>query len=257
MERALGWIAPLVERLARSGVVVEASPLPAAETHAIALRRPGLGPRAALVLDVDDLGIEVALELPSASPEIDQLRAHLRDPDAAESFTGALGQLPEPIALIFEGEPQRPVHDLPLEVLERVVLRAFEEPRRLRIGFRVARAVALEELQLAEQLEGALAALAVPFALLEAPLLRRPPLFRRALPRARDGRRIVIGSQVRVRTGPFEGQDGVVETLDSKGGARVRLGLLFTRLDVAELSPARTTGRPPLIRSHRRGTSRR
>lgn len=269
VERALAWIAPLAERLGRAGVVVEAAPLPAAETHAIALRRPGLGPRAALVLDVDDTGVEAALELPAAAPEIDLLRVQLQNEIAAARMTAALASLPEPIALMFDGEPELPVHSLDHAALLLVVRRASEESRRLRIGFRVPRAAALAEDALAEQLEGALAALAVPFTLLEAPLAARPALFQRPLPNARAGDReakkpIAVGSRVRIRSGPFEGQDGVVETLDGKGGARVRLGLLATRLELAELIPSAqrprkaapgrvvVPKRPALVSSHRR-----
>lgn len=274
VERALAWITPLAERLGRAGVVVEAAPLPAAESHAIALRRPGLGPRAALVLDVDDTGVEAALELPAAAPEIELLRVQLQNEVAAARMTAALANLPEPIALKFDGEPELPVHSLEHAALLLVVRRASEESRRLRIGFRVPRAAALAEDALAEQLEGALAALAVPFTLLEAPLSARPALFRQPLRHACDrggekGAReatkpIAVGSRVRIRSGPFEGQDGVVETLDGKGGARVRLGLLATRLEVAELTPRAerprkaapgrvvVSKRPALVSSHRR-----
>jgi len=254
VERALAWIAPLSERLARAGVAVEASPLPAAETHAIALRRPGLGPRAALVLDVDDRGIEAALELPAAAPEMEQLRAQLQNGVAAQQVAAAFAHLPEPIAFVLDGEFEVPIHAIDIVTLEHLVRRAVEESRRLRIGFRVPRTVALvpSAVALADQLEGVLAALAVPFALLEAPLRARPALFRRPLPNTRSASRdskkpLAVGSRVRIQSGPFEGQDGVVETLDGKGGARIRLGLLATRLDVTELllSVPPKTGRRP------------
>jgi len=51
--------------------------------------------------------------------------------------------------------------------------------------------------------------------------------------------------------GPFAGKVGVVRELDGKGGARVLLGLLETRVDVADLRVDRD-GRPRLGSSHRR-----
>lgn len=267
VERALAWIAPLGVRLGNAGVPVEATPLPGAETHAVALRRPGLGPRAALVLHVDDDGVEVALELPAAAPEIELWRTQLQSEATAEALLQSIVHLPEPMALALDGEPELPVHGLDLATLTAVVRRAGEEPRRLRIALRVPKAVALapSEVALADLLEGVLAALAVPFALVEASLTTRPALFRRPLKSTRTAGResrrpIAVGSRVRIRSGPFEGQDGVVESLDGKGGARIRLGLLATRLDVTELLPpgarrardAVVPKRPALLSSHRR-----
>lgn len=61
------------------------------------------------------------------------------------------------------------------------------------------------------------------------------------------------GSQVRVNAGPFAGKVGVVGELDGRGGARVLLGLLSTRLAVADLSVlVEAKDRPPLHSSHRR-----
>ncbi len=61
------------------------------------------------------------------------------------------------------------------------------------------------------------------------------------------------GSRVRVMSGPFEGTAGVVQELDGKGGARVRLGLLSTRVLVKALSVTREgRERPALASSHRR-----
>ena len=46
------------------------------------------------------------------------------------------------------------------------------------------------------------------------------------------------GSKVRVRSGPFADKIGLICELDGRGGARVLLGLLSTRLalDALELS---------------------
>lgn len=61
------------------------------------------------------------------------------------------------------------------------------------------------------------------------------------------------GSQVRVMEGPFEGATGVVQELDGRGGARVRLGLLSTRILVSSLNVTREgKERPALASSHRR-----
>jgi transcription antitermination factor NusG len=61
------------------------------------------------------------------------------------------------------------------------------------------------------------------------------------------------GTRVRVLTGPFMGKIGVVQEVDGRGGARVMLGLLATRLDVKDLI-ASTEGRerPSLGTSHRK-----
>ena len=47
------------------------------------------------------------------------------------------------------------------------------------------------------------------------------------------------GAKVRVLRGPFMGRSGVVQELDGRGGARVMLGLLSTRIDLKDLA---TTG---------------
>jgi hypothetical protein len=61
------------------------------------------------------------------------------------------------------------------------------------------------------------------------------------------------GAKVRVLSGPFADKVGVVGELDGRGGARVLLGLLSTRLEVAGLEPVlEGRERPPLQSSHRR-----
>ena len=65
------------------------------------------------------------------------------------------------------------------------------------------------------------------------------------------------GAKVRVNSGPFAGKVGVVGELDGRGGARVLLGLLSTRLAVADLSVlAEARDRPPMHSSHRRSPIR-
>ncbi len=61
------------------------------------------------------------------------------------------------------------------------------------------------------------------------------------------------GAKVRVLSGPFAEKIGVIGELDGRGGARVLLGLLSTRLEVADLEPvAEGRERPALQSSHRR-----
>jgi hypothetical protein len=72
------------------------------------------------------------------------------------------------------------------------------------------------------------------------------------------GEVMIRGTRVRVLAGPFEGKEGVVQELDGKGGARVLLGLLATRLELVDLQPAsrggagKPLGRPAFGTSHRR-----
>ncbi|MGZ3419902.1 MAG: KOW motif-containing protein [Polyangiales bacterium] len=269
--RALAWVSPLLARLNDAGVEVEAKPLPAAETHAIALRRPGLGPRAALILDVDERGIEAALELPASAPEVESFRSQLHRAASAERIFQALAHLPEPFAIALLGEDPSPIAALDVVALEMLIGRAIEEGKRLRIGWRIAREQALTipagDPPLDEQLEGALAALAVPFTLLlERNERPTKPLFRRALPTMRKKKRIeiVVGARVRVLAGPFEGKEAIIAELDGRGSARIRLGLLATRVFLRELDAVAETvipnapkrpkraSRPALGSSHRR-----
>ncbi|WP_437590105.1 hypothetical protein [Sorangium sp. So ce1000] len=61
------------------------------------------------------------------------------------------------------------------------------------------------------------------------------------------------GSRVRVRRGPFGDKIGVVSELDGRGGARVLLGLLSTRLELDDLElVVEGKDRPALSTSHRK-----
>lgn len=60
------------------------------------------------------------------------------------------------------------------------------------------------------------------------------------------------GTRVRVLAGPFANKVGVVEELDAKGRAKVRLGLLVTLLDLKDVVASAEGGRPLLASSHRR-----
>jgi hypothetical protein len=80
----------------------------------------------------------------------------------------------------------------------------------------------------------------------------------RAKPAATDASRrrhdvVERGAQVRVLDGPFAGKIGVVHELDGRGGARVMMGLLAVRIDVANLEVhVEGRRRPVLSTSHRK-----
>lgn len=61
------------------------------------------------------------------------------------------------------------------------------------------------------------------------------------------------GSRVRVKSGAFADKVGVISELDGRGGVRVLLGLLSTRLELSQLEPALDDQkRPALQSSHRK-----
>jgi hypothetical protein len=60
------------------------------------------------------------------------------------------------------------------------------------------------------------------------------------------------GMRVRVLAGPFANKVGIVQELDSKGRARVRLGLLAATLDLKDIIASTEGVRPMLASSHRR-----
>jgi transcription antitermination factor NusG len=64
------------------------------------------------------------------------------------------------------------------------------------------------------------------------------------------------GTRVRVLAGPFANKVGIVQELDSKGRARVRLGLLAATLDLKDIVASTEGVRPMLASSHRRVRSR-
>ena len=73
-------------------------------------------------------------------------------------------------------------------------------------------------------------------------------------PHAREPGALEKGSRVGVLSGPFAGKIGVIGELDGRGGARVLLGLLSTRLELAELTPVHEgrAERPAMQSSHRK-----
>ncbi len=60
------------------------------------------------------------------------------------------------------------------------------------------------------------------------------------------------GTHVRVMSGPFEGKLGVIEEIDGRGRARVRLGLLAATLEQKDVMASAKDARPMLGSSHRR-----
>lgn len=60
------------------------------------------------------------------------------------------------------------------------------------------------------------------------------------------------GTRVRVLAGPFANKVGIVEALDAKGRAKVRLGLLVALLDLKDVAASADGSRPLLASSHRR-----
>jgi len=60
------------------------------------------------------------------------------------------------------------------------------------------------------------------------------------------------GTRVRVLAGPFVNKVGIVQELDHKGRARVRLGLLAATLDLKDIVASTEGARPMLASSHRR-----
>ncbi|HSO34841.1 MAG TPA: hypothetical protein VLT33_20060 [Labilithrix sp.] len=60
------------------------------------------------------------------------------------------------------------------------------------------------------------------------------------------------GTRVRVLAGPFANKAGIVEELDSKGRARVRLGLLAATLQLKDIVASTEGTRPMLTSSHRK-----
>lgn len=60
------------------------------------------------------------------------------------------------------------------------------------------------------------------------------------------------GTKVRVLSGPFANRIGIVQEIDPKNRARVRLGLLVATLEVKDLAASADGSRPMLASSHRK-----
>ncbi len=140
----------------------------------------------------------------------------------------------------------------------------FEGDGGLWLGWSVPREVVLKHAALVgEQLGDAVIALSPVFALVTEIARPATPAFARTLGSSLAGvgaggakakaRALEKGAKVRVLSGPFVGKTGVVQELDGRGGAKVMLGLLATRLDTADLVVSNDgPHRPILSSSHRK-----
>jgi hypothetical protein len=123
-----------------------------------------------LAMTIDPRGVEVALEAPEGS--LRAIRGRLADPERALELTAALEALPEQFALTLRGagdDASAPACRASSDHVCRLIDRAEVpgEPRLMWLGWSVPREVAVEHAaSLDEQLEDALVALGVVFALL-------------------------------------------------------------------------------------------
>lgn len=236
-ERLSAWGRRATPRISALGIDVDLEVGPAEEPAcALAFRsRAGDG---TFVLRVDHDGVEVGLELP---------RVSLSSELAASHMLASLESLPEQF-VVRSGGRETIAQSTDLDALR--AGRSF-------IAWRIPRAVAIEHAELLDdQLEDVLAVLAGLLAVIaseRARPRRESPKLTSSGARRVPGAPIERGSRVQVLRGPFAGKIGTVRELDGKGGARVLLGLLETRVSVADLDVARE-GRPRLGSSHRRPT---
>jgi hypothetical protein len=240
-ERMSAWGRRALPRISALGIEVDVELAPEEESSDVLMFRTPAG-EGAFVLRVDSEGVEVGLDLP---------RVTLASELSASHMMASLESLPEQF-FVRSGGKQTIAQSTDLDVLR--AARCF-------IGWRVERAVAIEHAELLDdQLEDALAALA---GVLAVTFSERSKPKRAGAPKLSSGAtrrpgssssaeaQIEKGAHVQVLHGPFAGKVGVVRELDGKGGARVLLGLLETRVDVADLRVDRD-GRPRLGTSHRR-----
>jgi hypothetical protein len=285
--RVLGWARAVAARLAGLGLAVELAGAEdrGADGHGVrfsrdaaaraALERDADAARgfstataghAFLALRVDAAGVEICFSLPDDA-RIDRVnfRARLADPPAAAEFVAALEALPDEFTIGVDARSDAPCSTAAPGLLERLI---GDGRGAIWIGWRVARDTAVEHAELLdEQLEDALVALAPIYRLVAwardndlvglAPSLTRSVAWLRARgpagPSRSTGGSVEKGGRVRVRRGPFADKVGTVSELDGRGAARVMLGLLSSRFDLAELEPiVEGKDRPTFQSSHRR-----
>lgn len=236
-ERMSAWGRRALPRISALGIDVDVELAPEEQSADVLMFRTPAG-EGAFLLRVDSEGVEVGLELPRLTLSSDLGASHMM---------ASLESLPEQF-FVRAGGKQTIAQSTALDVLRNT--RSF-------IGWRIERAVAIEHAELLDdQLEDALAALAGVLAVTFSERAKpkragAPKLSSGATRRLRETAQIEKGSHVQVLHGPFAGKVGIVRELDGKGGARVLLGLLETRVDVADLEVDRD-GRPRLGTSHRR-----
>jgi hypothetical protein len=242
------------------------------------------------VLHLDDKGVDVALEIPaSGAAALRALREALSDEERRSELSGIVETLPEQFTFGLAGEAGVEAQDL--SAWASVLDRSVATGRAVRLGWSVPRDVAvLHSSVLDEQLEDSIVLLAPVYQLLaevtEAGRQERggrnPPRLAKARPLKHDGSRparpilrtarsapahggrrereavrqetspFERGTRVRVLAGPFAGKVGIVKEVDGKGRAQVMLGLLATRIDLADLSASAGGRRPTLSSSHRK-----
>jgi hypothetical protein len=232
-------------------------------------------------LDIDDKGVDVALEIPaSATGAVAALRDTLDDDERRLELASVLETLPEQFTFGLVGDPGVLATDL--LAWDAILARSLSTGRSVRLGWSVPRDVAVAHSSvLDEQLEDTIVLLAPVYQFLanaaasergkfgdarkrirgRAPLSSRGgarPLLSSSRRRDAEGAResststFERGTRVRVLAGPFAGKVGVVKELDGKGRAQVMLGLLATRIDLADLSASSGGRRPTLSSSHRK-----
>jgi len=232
-------------------------------------------------LHLDGKGVDVALEIPaSATAALASLREALGDDERRSELLAVLETLPEQFTFGLVGESGTPAQDL--STWGPVLERSLATQRSVRVGWNVPRDVAIAHSSvLDEQLEDAIVLLAPVYQLIAHARDRdgrtggdgrrgrgkgrvgtkayprgvaKRPVLSATRHRGQPGASPVLerGTHVRVLAGPFAGKVGIVKEVDGKGRAQVMLGLLATRIDLADLSASFGNRRPTLSSSHRR-----
>ncbi len=269
--RLLAWAKEVADRLAQNAVEVDVC-------VSVLAGRSGSGEVVTFSAVAGDVeGVQLALKLDTqhveVSLEVEPARAP--SPRILEAVLAQLPALPEQFMIGSATGTRRPIHDA-LEPSSRGPRGAgrlqdlFASGEPIWLGWSVPRQVVVRHSDiLDEQLADALVALGPLFKLLATRDLPGPPsapgrsFGRRVgrLPVRRTGLVTEVdpdspvekGAEVRVLAGPFVGKVGVVQELDGKGGAKVMLGLLATRVEVKDLiATAKAALRPKLSSSHRR-----
>lgn len=248
-----------VERIIdeKRGFTVPAAATEARERHGVL----------ALRLDAD--GVEVCFFVPGdARLDLDNLKARVVEVAAAAELVAAVEALPDEFTFGSDAAAATRCALVSPALLAGLADAALAGRGGVWIGWHVAKQTAVEHAELLdEQLEDALVALAPIYSLVAwahdndlaglADTATRSTAWLRAPnpvgPSRSTGGSVEKGARVRVRSGPFADKVGTVSEVDGRGAARVMLGLLSSRFDLAELEPiAPGKDRPAFQSSHRR-----